>query len=160
CSTCGDPPFPFDVSIPNVRVDDTRLVGVPGAFSATPETAVGRFGVGLPDRRELFPSHPLGRALTNEEKDFTLQSYWYLLDNAGSPFALFFIGVVLATAVSLGWILIPISRRKYSRALSLLRRLAVALGVYLGIVVLVSVVSDRREVQVGDRQCWDDWCLA
>jgi hypothetical protein len=77
-----------------------------------------------------------------------------------SPFDLLFIGVFLATVVSLGRIMLAVRRRKYSRALTILLRLAVALGIYLGAVVLVSVVSDRRELHVGDRQCWDDWCLA
>jgi hypothetical protein len=80
--------------------------------------------------------------------------------HAMSPFDLLFIGVFFATLVSLVLIALAVWRRQYARALSRLRRLAIAVGVYLGGVVLVSVVSPRRELHVGDGQCWDDWCLA
>jgi hypothetical protein len=77
-----------------------------------------------------------------------------------TPFDLLFIGAFFATLVSLVLVALAVRRRTYARALASLRRLAIAVGLYLGVVVLVSVVSPRRELHVGDSQCWDDWCLA
>lgn len=42
----------------------------------------------------------------------------------------------------------------------ILRGYGIGAGVYLGIVVLVSVFSPRRVLNVGDPRCFDDWCIA
>jgi pimeloyl-ACP methyl ester carboxylesterase len=51
-------------------------------------------------------------------------------------------------------------RGRRTTALALLRRVGMSIVVYLGVVVIVSLVSPRRVVAVGDEQCSDDWCVA
>jgi hypothetical protein len=46
------------------------------------------------------------------------------------------------------------------QAIAILRLLGILVGVYLGIVILVSLASPRRVLSIGDDQCWDDWCIA
>jgi hypothetical protein len=75
-------------------------------------------------------------------------------------FDLLFIAVFFATVVSLVFAGVAYLRRRRTRAITILRRLGIFAGVYLGIVMLVSLVSPRRVLHVGDDQCWDDWCLA
>jgi hypothetical protein len=69
--------------------------------------------------------------------------------------ALFFVGagaLVTAAIVAL--------RGRRTAARAILRRLALSAVVYLGVVALVSLVSPRRFVNIGDEQCSDDWCIA
>jgi hypothetical protein len=47
-----------------------------------------------------------------------------------------------------------------ARAFALLGRLGLLVGVYLSIVVLVSLVSPRRVLNLGEDLCSDDWCIA
>ncbi len=68
--------------------------------------------------------------------------------------ALFLAGVV--TLLRVGWLLFDIQP---APALALLKKLLVGAGVYMS-VVGVSVVSPRRTVEPGARQCFDDWCIA
>jgi hypothetical protein len=51
-------------------------------------------------------------------------------------------------------------RGRRTRALAILGRLGLLVGVYLGIVMVVSLVSPRRVLNLGDEQCSDDWCIA
>ena len=77
-----------------------------------------------------------------------------------SIFDLLFIVLFLASIVTLLVAAVMALRRRGRRALIILLRLGVCAGVYLGIVILVSLVSPRRVVNAGDDQCWDDWCVA
>ncbi|HUI57304.1 MAG TPA: hypothetical protein VLY04_20150 [Bryobacteraceae bacterium] len=69
--------------------------------------------------------------------------------------ALFFctLGALVAAAV------FALSGRR-TRALGVLRRLAICAGVYLGIVYVSAVFAKQTVLRVGDPQCNDDWCLA
>jgi hypothetical protein len=77
-----------------------------------------------------------------------------------SIFDLLFIVLILATIVTLVVAAVMAFRGRGRRALVILLRLGVCAAVYLGIVILVSLVSPRRVLNVGDDQCWDDWCVA
>jgi hypothetical protein len=46
-----------------------------------------------------------------------------------------------------------------ARALALLRRLCICAGVYLGVIVLTSLLWPRTVLQIGDPRCFDDWCI-
>jgi hypothetical protein len=74
-------------------------------------------------------------------------------------FDLLFLALALTTVVlvaRIGWLAVRGARGKASR---LARRLAIGIVAYLGIVVVVSLFSHRREYHVGDMQCFDDWCI-
>jgi hypothetical protein len=73
---------------------------------------------------------------------------------------LLFLAVFFTSVVLLGLAGLAALRRRRARAFALLRRLGVLIGIYLGAVLLVSLLSPRRVLQVGDDQCWDDWYLA
>ena len=75
-------------------------------------------------------------------------------------FDLLFLALVFAIVVTLVLAGLAAIRGRGARARASLRRLGAGVGVYLGILVLVSVVSPRRILNVGDDQCWDDWCIA
>lgn len=44
-------------------------------------------------------------------------------------------------------------------ALRLLRTLSICAGVYIGIVAVSSIFWPRTVLRVGERQCFDDWCI-
>jgi hypothetical protein len=69
--------------------------------------------------------------------------------------AVFFTALAMLVATGLAAV-----RRRRALALARLRRLGILAGGYLGIVVLVSLVTPRRVLKIGDEQCWDDWCIA
>jgi len=75
-------------------------------------------------------------------------------------FDLVFVVVFLATVVMLVAAAVAAARRRRASATATLRKLGVFVGVYLGVVILVSLVTPRRVLSVGDDQCWDDWCIA
>jgi hypothetical protein len=77
-----------------------------------------------------------------------------------SLFDLLFIAVFLGTVVTLLSAAFLTIRGRGSRALALLVRCLICVGVYLGIVVLASVFWPQTVLQVGERRCFDDWCLA
>jgi hypothetical protein len=74
-------------------------------------------------------------------------------------FDLFFIAVFFAAVGMLVLAGVAVLRGRRAAAIATLRRLGVFVGVYLGIVILVSLASPGRVLNVGDDQCWDDWCL-
>jgi hypothetical protein len=49
---------------------------------------------------------------------------------------------------------------KFARAGRILRRLGICAGVYLAIVIAVSIFNPQRVYRIGDTQCFDDWCIA
>ena len=71
-------------------------------------------------------------------------------------FALFLLGgagsLVVAAIAALG------GRR--SRARIILERLGIAMGLYVGTLILVSAISPQRRIAIGEDQCSDDWCIA
>lgn len=46
------------------------------------------------------------------------------------------------------------------RAARLLQRLAIGAGIYLGAVAAASLLMPRQVYEIGDAQCFDDWCIA
>lgn len=72
---------------------------------------------------------------------------------------LLFVVVFLAGIVASLWAAILAVRGRFRKSLAILRRLAICAALYVGIVILVSLVSPRRVIDVGDTLCWDDWCL-
>jgi hypothetical protein len=73
---------------------------------------------------------------------------------------LLFIVVFLGTIATLLVAAVLAVRGRGRRAVAVQLRLGVFAAVYLGVVILVSLVSPRRVLNVGDDLCWDDWCLA
>jgi len=63
-----------------------------------------------------------------------------------------FLLLVLVSAVTLATALVT------RRGRIALRWMTCA-GVYFGIVMAVSLVADRKVYEVGDAQCFDDWCI-
>jgi hypothetical protein len=74
-------------------------------------------------------------------------------------FDLTFLGVVLVTLVTLLATAVAAVRRRRRRAQGLLRGLGVLLAVYLGVVIVVSLVSPRRAIGLHEPRCSDDWCI-
>jgi len=77
-----------------------------------------------------------------------------------TPFDLLFLVAVLAAVVTLVVAAYQAIRGRAARAGTILLRLAVSAAFYLGIVALVSLLSPRRVLHVGDPRCFDDWCFA
>ncbi|HWB13382.1 MAG TPA: hypothetical protein VG826_29420 [Pirellulales bacterium] len=75
-------------------------------------------------------------------------------------FDLVFIVVFFSAVAMLMAAGIALMRRRRGVAVARLRRLGVLTAGYVGMVVLVSLVSPRRVLRIGDEQCWDDWCIA
>ncbi len=74
-------------------------------------------------------------------------------------FDLLFLAVFFASVVMLALTGFAALRGRRAQAVALLRRLGICAGIYLAIVILVSLVSPRRILNVGDDRCWDDWCM-
>jgi hypothetical protein len=77
-----------------------------------------------------------------------------------SIFDLLFIVLFLATVVALLTAASFAIRGQGARAVALLRRLGICVGAYLGIIVVTSLFWPRTVLRVGDRRCFDDWCIA
>jgi len=77
-----------------------------------------------------------------------------------SIFDLLFIAVFLATAATLLSVAFLAIRGRGARALAILRRLCICAGAYFGIVAITSIFLPRIAMQVGERRCFDDWCIA
>ncbi len=75
-------------------------------------------------------------------------------------FDLLFIAVVLASVVTLAVAIVFGLLRRRQRAVSLLVRLATGVAIYLGAVVVVSLMSPQRVLEIGEDWCFDDWCVA
>ena len=75
-------------------------------------------------------------------------------------FDLVFIVLFLSTVLTLVWAAVAVLRGRLARARSLVLRLGGVLAVYLGVVLLVSLLQPGRVLQLGDNQCYDDWCIA
>lgn len=77
--------------------------------------------------------------------------------NIFEPLFLLLVLVAMATLVTAA---VGVLRGQFSRAGRIVRRLGVGVGVYLAVVIAVSIVTPRRVYRVGDAQCFDDWCMA
>jgi hypothetical protein len=77
-----------------------------------------------------------------------------------SLFDLLFIPLFLAACATLGAATVAALRGRRAASRTLLRRLGLAIAAYLGIVAVVSLLSPRRYVRLGQAQCSDDWCIA
>lgn len=75
-------------------------------------------------------------------------------------FELLLIVMVLATLVVLLVAGTHLLRGRNARAGSLLKKHAVALGIYLVALVSVSLASPQRVVALKEDRCFDDWCVA
>jgi hypothetical protein len=75
-------------------------------------------------------------------------------------FDLLFITSFLATVAGLLTAAWSAVRGRGARAISILRGYGIGASVYFGIVVLASLFWPRRVLNVGDPQCFDDWCIA
>jgi hypothetical protein len=75
-------------------------------------------------------------------------------------FDLLFVAVFFAAVALLVLAGVAVLRRRRARAIAFLRWLAILASVYLGVVLLVSLASPRRVLNLGEEQCWDDWCIA
>ena len=74
-------------------------------------------------------------------------------------FDLVFLVLFVTTAVSLVVSGVHAVRGRNAQAMGVLRRIGIGTAIYFGIVIVASLVSARREYKVGDRQCFDDWCV-
>jgi hypothetical protein len=77
-----------------------------------------------------------------------------------TAFDLLFLVVALACIGTLISAAIAALRGRNARALAILRRLSIAIAVYLCVLVLVSALTPQRFSTVGAEQCSDDWCIA
>ena len=75
-------------------------------------------------------------------------------------FDLPFILVVVAGLVTLLTTVIFVVRGRRQQAIRLLVKYGVGLVIYLGVVVVVSLVSPQRVLALGENRCSDDWCIA
>jgi hypothetical protein len=75
-------------------------------------------------------------------------------------FELLFVIVFLASVTTLAAVAVLALRGLRRRALRLLVGYGLGAALYLGAVVLVSVISPQRVLVVGDDRCFDDWCVA
>lgn len=74
-------------------------------------------------------------------------------------FELLFRGLALMAVALLARVVRQAVAGSWVAARRLARRLAIGVAIYLGIVIVVSIFSQRLEYRVGDRQCFDDWCF-
>jgi hypothetical protein len=75
-------------------------------------------------------------------------------------FDLLFIAVFFASLATLITAAIAALRGRRAQALMTLRKLGICAIAYLAIVVVVALFSPQRVLNVGDRWCFDDWCLS
>ncbi len=75
-------------------------------------------------------------------------------------FDLLFILATLALVIAVTIAAFHAVRGRWSRALAVLRRVAIAGAIYFAVVVAVSLATPRQVVPLGSPQCFDDWCIA
>jgi hypothetical protein len=77
-----------------------------------------------------------------------------------SFFDLLFFAALLATVTALFLAAFSAIRGSGARAIGILRKACVGLGIYLVIISVASFFSPRRVLHAGDSLCFDDWCVA
>lgn len=75
-------------------------------------------------------------------------------------FDLLFIGIFLGSVGVVLMMAVNLLRGRFKQAARLLELYGIGLTLYLGVVVTVSLVSAPRILAVGERRCFDDWCIA
>ena len=75
-------------------------------------------------------------------------------------FDLLFLATLLTTVATLSIAAWCALRGQRARCARILRGWAFGACLYTGVVVLVSLVSPRRVLALGDPRCFDDWCIA
>jgi hypothetical protein len=75
-------------------------------------------------------------------------------------FDLIFIAVFLVSVAVLLAAAVAAIRGHRPRALGLLRGLGGLIGVYLAVVIAVSIDSPRRSIPLKEPRCFDDWCVS
>jgi hypothetical protein len=75
-------------------------------------------------------------------------------------FELLFIGVVLASLGTLGYAAVHALRGRYRESGRVVAKILLCLGIYIGVVILVSLSSGQRVLDIGETRCSDDWCIA
>jgi hypothetical protein len=75
-------------------------------------------------------------------------------------FDLAFLVVALGTVAALAMSVLAALGGRHRRAARILGGLAVFLAAYLGLVVVVSLASPPRVLEMKEPQCSDDWCIA
>lgn len=65
--------------------------------------------------------------------------------------------LVVAALIRIGWLAL---RRRRQLALRNLLFLVAFVVAYLAVVVVASLVSPQRVLQIGDTRCFDDWCIS
>lgn len=75
-------------------------------------------------------------------------------------FDLLFLVVFFTSVIALLTAAIFALRGRRARTLGILRACGTSVGIYLGLVVLTSLVWPRRVLDVGRPRCFDDWCIA
>jgi hypothetical protein len=76
-----------------------------------------------------------------------------------SLFDLLFLGLSFAAAISLLAVVWLAVRGRFRGAGRVLLRLLLCAGVYMAVVVVVSLVAPRRILKADATQCFDDWCI-
>jgi hypothetical protein len=75
-------------------------------------------------------------------------------------FDLLFLLLALSAIVSLIAVLVLALSGRRVQSVRLLSRLAAGAFVYFSIVIITSSISPRRLLNMGDAQCFDDWCIS
>jgi hypothetical protein len=75
-------------------------------------------------------------------------------------FELLFIAVVLASLGTLGYAAVQALRGRYRQSGRLVAKYLLCLAIYIGVVILVSLSSGQRVLQIAETRCSDDWCVA
>src|SRR5579871_1801089 len=70
-----------------------------------------------------------------------------------------FILLFLATVATLATAAVAAVRGQLPRAANILRRLAIAAAAYFFVVLVVALAAVPPVHNIGDPQCFDDWCI-
>jgi hypothetical protein len=74
-------------------------------------------------------------------------------------FDLLFLVLTLTALGTLATAAVVAMRGRVAHALGILHKLGVCAAIYFGVVIVVSIASPQRVLQVGEPRCFDDWCL-
>jgi hypothetical protein len=77
-----------------------------------------------------------------------------------SIFDLLFLALVLTVLITLCVAAGCAVGGRGRQSLRILQRLAICTALYFAVVIAVSLAAPRRIFNVGDMQCFDDWCIA
>jgi hypothetical protein len=77
-----------------------------------------------------------------------------------SIFDLLFIICFLTAVVALFRAAYHACRRRWARSALVLRRLGYGCGLYAAVLIAVSLTSRPKVLRMGERQCFDEWCIS